>query len=142
MTYRSLFGEYLKTARRIDIVDPYVRAPFQIDNLLELIQTFREVSDHPEELSIHISTQNEDEKVPEMIDVFDGMKDELQGYGIDFSYDFKADHDRWIDTDNGWRIILSRGLDIYEKFDRFSLGNIRQNERRCRAFSVVYKRMA
>ena len=142
VTYRSLFGEYLKTARRIDIVDPYVRAPFQIDNLLELIQTFREVSDHPEELSIHISTQNEDEKVPEMIDVFDGMKDELQGYGIDFSYDFKADHDRWIDTDNGWRIILSRGLDIYEKFDRFSLGNIRQNERRCRAFSVVYKRMA
>ena len=108
---------------------------------MELIQTIREANENSEDLTIHVSTQNEDEKVPEMIDIFDGIKDELQGYGIDFSYDFKADHDRWIDLDNGWRILLSRGLDIYEKFDRFSLGNIRQAERRCRAFSVVYKKM-
>ena len=141
VTYKSLFGDYLKTAKRIDIVDPYIRAPFQVDNLLELIQTLREVSDNPEELTIHVSTQNEDDKVPEMIDIFDNLKDELQSLGIEFMYDFKADHDRWIDLDNGWRIILSRGLDIYEKFDRFSLGNIRQGERRCRAFNIVYKKM-
>ena len=139
VTYRTLFGDYLKTAHRINIVDPYIRAPFQIDNLLELIQTIREVSDNPEELVIHVSTQNDDDKVPEMIDVFDGLKDELQGYGVEFSYDFKADHDRWIELDNGWKIVLSRGLDIYEKFDRFSLGNIRQSERRCRACNVIYK---
>ena len=120
VTYRTLFGDYLKNAHRINIVDPYIRAPFQIDNLLELIQTIREVSDNPEELVIHVSTQNDDDKVPEMIDVFDGLKDELQGYGVEFSYDFKADHDRWIELDNGWKIVLSRGLDIYEKFDRFS----------------------
>ena len=140
VTYRTLFGDYLKTAHRINIVDPYIRAPFQIDNLLELIQTIREVSDNPEELVIHVSTQNDDDKVPEMIDVFDGLKDELQGYGVEFSYDFKADHDRWIELDNGWKIVLSRGLDIYEKFDRFSLGNIRQSERRCRAFNIVYQK--
>ena len=140
VTYRTLFGDYLKTAHRINIVDPYIRAPFQIDNLLELIQTIREVSDNPEELVIHVSTQNDDDKVPEMIDVFDGLKDELQGYGVEFSYDFKADHDRWIELDNGWKIVLSRGLDIYEKFDRFSLGNIRQGERRCRAFNIVYQK--
>ena len=139
VNYKSLFGDYLKTAKEITIVDPYIRAPFQIDNLLELIQTIREVSDYPEELKIHVSTQNDDESVPEMIDIFDGIKDELQSYGIEFSFDFKADHDRWIELNNGWRIILSRGLDIYEKFDRFSLGNIRQSERRCRAFSVIYK---
>jgi len=141
VNYKSLFGDYLKTAKEVKVVDPYIRAPFQIDNLLELIQTIREVSDYPEELKIHVSTQNEDERVPEMIDIFDGIKDELQGYGIEFTYDFKADHDRWIEVDNGWRIILSRGLDVYEKFDRFSLGNIRQSERRCRAFSVIYKKI-
>jgi ATP-dependent Lon protease len=140
VTYRSLFGDYLKTAHRINIVDPYIRFPFQIDNLLELIQTIREVSDNPEELQIHVSTQNEEDKIPEMIDIFEDLKDELQGYGIEFSHDFKADHDRWIELDNGWKIILSRGLDIYEKSDRFSLGNIRQSERRCRAFSVTYKK--
>ena len=141
VTYRSLFGDYLKTAHRINIVDPYIRFPFQIDNLLELIQTIREVSDNPEELQIHVSTQNEEDKIPEMIDIFEDLKDELQGYGIEFSHDFKADHDRWIELDNGWKIILSRGLDIFEKSERFSLGNIRQSERRCRAFSVTYKRL-
>ena len=114
VTYRTLFGDYLKSAHRINIVDPYIRAPFQIDNLLELIQTIREVSDNPEELVIHVSTQNDDDKVPEMIDVFDGLKDELQGYGVEFSYDFKADHDRWIELDNGWKIVLSRGLFLKE----------------------------
>lgn len=141
VTYKTLFGDYMKTAHRIDIVDPYIRAPFQIDNLIELIQTVREVSDNPEELTIHVSTQNEDDKVPEMIDVFEGLKDELQSCGVEFSFDFKADHDRWIEMDNGWKIVLTRGLDIYEKFDRFSLGNIRQGERRCRAFNVVFKKM-
>lgn len=138
ITYKSLFGDYLRSACQIDIVDSYIRAPFQIDNLIELIQTIREVSEHPEELQIHVSTQNDDEKVPEMIDIFDSLTDELQSYGIVFTYDFKADHDRWIALDNGWKILLSRGLDVFEKFDRFSLGNVRQEERRCRAFSVTY----
>ena len=141
VTYKDLFGDYLKTAKRIDIVDPYIRAPFQVDNLLEFIQAIREVSDYPEELTIHLSTLNEDGKIPEMIDIFDGLKDELQSLGIEFLYDFKADHDRWVDLDNGWRIVLSRGLDIYEKFERFSLGNIRQSERRCRAFNVIFKKL-
>ena len=138
ITYKSLFGDYFRSARQIDIVDPYIRAPFQIDNLIELIQTIREVSEHSEELQIHVSTQNDDEKVPEMIGIFDTLTDELQSYGIVFTYDFKADHDRWIAMDNGWKILLSRGLDVFEKFDRFSLGNVRQEERRCRAFSVTY----
>jgi hypothetical protein len=29
-----------------------------------------------------------------MIDIFEDLKDELQGYGIEFSHDFKADHQR------------------------------------------------
>ncbi len=141
VTYKSLFGDYLKTARNINIVDPYIRAPFQIDNLLEFIQAVREASEHDEELNIHLSTFNEDDKLAEMREIFDNLKVELQGCGVEFSYDFKADHDRWIDLDNGWKIILSRGLDIYEKFERFSLGNIRQSERRCRAFNIIYKKM-
>lgn len=141
VTYKTLFGDYMKTATRFDIVDPYIRAPFQIDNLLELIQTIREVSEHAEELVIHVSTYNDDDKLKEMREIFDGLKDELQSCGIEFTYDFTADHDRWIEMDNGWKITLSRGLDIFEKFDRFSLGNIRQSERRCRAFSVTYSKV-
>lgn len=140
VTYKSLFGDYLRTAHNITVVDPYVRAPFQIDNFVELVQTIRECSDNPEDLKIHLSTQNTDDKIPEIIDDFEGLQNELAAVGVEFTWDFKADHDRWILLDNGWKILLSRGLDIYEKFDRFSLATIRQSERRCRAFTVTFSK--
>lgn len=138
VSYKKLFGDYLASASHIVITDPYIRAPFQIDNLIEFIQTCRECCVNNEDLSIEVHTQNDDEKVPEMIDTFDELKDELQAVGIEFSYYFDADHDRNICLDNGWKIILSRGLDIFEKFGRFSLGNVRQTNRRCREFSVTF----
>ena len=140
VTYKNLFGDYLRTAHSITVVDPYIRLPFQIDNFVELIQTIRECSDNPEDLKIHLSTQNTDDKIPEMIDTFDGLQTELSAVGVEFTWDFKADHDRWILLDNGWKILLSRGLDIYEKFDRFSIENVRQGERRCRAFTVSFQK--
>ena len=138
VSYKRLFGDYLETASHIVITDPYIRAPFQIDNLVEFIQTVRECSNNSEELTIELHTQNDEEKVPEMIDTFDELKDELVAVGIEFSYFFDADHDRNIVLDNGWKISLSRGLDIFEKFGRFSLGSVRQTNRRCRAFSATY----
>ena len=60
----------------------------------------RECCDNNEDLSIELHTQNDDEKVPEMIDTFDELKDELAAVGIDFSYYFDADHDRNICLDN------------------------------------------
>lgn len=138
VSYKKLFGDYLETASHIVITDPYIRAPFQIDNLVEFIQTARECCTNNEELTIEIHTQNDDDKVPEMIDTFDELKDELAAVGIEFNYFFDADHDRNICLDNGWKITLSRGLDIFEKFGRFSLGSVRQTNRRCRAFSVTY----
>lgn len=138
VSYKKLFGDYLATATHIVITDPYIRAPFQIDNLVEFIQTCRECCENNEDLYIELHTQNEDEKIPEMIDTFDDLKDELAAVGIDFAYYFDADHDRNICLDNGWKIILSRGLDIFDKFSRFSLGTVRQTNRRCREFSVTY----
>ena len=66
--------------------------------------------------------------------------DELPPLGIEFTYDFKADHDRMIQTDTGWTITLGRGLDIYEKFGRFSLSRANQQNRRCKAFNVSINR--
>ena len=138
VSYKKLFGDYLATASHIVITDPYIRVPFQVDNLVEFIQTCRDCCEKNEELYIELHTQNTDEKIPEMIDTFDDIKDELQAVGIDFNYFFDADHDRNICLDNGWKIVLSRGLDIFEKYGRFSLGSVRQTNRRCREFSVTF----
>lgn len=140
VSYNSLFGDYLKTAKHITVVDPFIRLPYQVNNFIEFVQCARQNSDTPEELVIHLSTHNEDEKVPEMIDIFDDIKDDLAAHNIDFSYDFNADHDRYIDLDNGWTITLGRGLDIFEKVGRFSLDSMNQGERRCKEFNVTYNR--
>lgn len=138
VSYRSLFSDYLRTATEIKVTDPFIRYPYQIDNLVDFIQTCRQCCENNEELKIHISTDNEDDKVPEVIDIFEDLKDELAAIGIEFSYDFEADHDRLIELNNGWRIILGRGLDIYEKYERFSLGRTRLEDRRCKECTITF----
>ena len=137
VTYKDLFGDYLRTAKKINITDPFIRQPYQIDNLVDFIQMVKDVTTVQDTVSIHLSTQNDDdEKVAEIIDSFNDLADELLPMGIEFTYDFKADHDRLIKTDTGWTIALGRGLDIYEKFSRFSLSRCNQKNRRCKAFNV------
>lgn len=138
VSYKSLFGDYIRTAKKITIIDPFIRVGHQIDNLVEFIQMAREVCLTPEELEIELHTQNEEEKIPEMIDIFNDLQEELLSYGVTFDFMFDAEHDRKIDLDNGWTINLGRGLDIFEKFSRFSLSNSRQENRRCKEFSVTY----
>lgn len=89
---------------------------------------------------IELHTNNEESRIPEMIDIFDELADELASYGIGFKYYFDATHDRSIKTDTGWHITLGRGLDIFEPFGRFTLSNSRQENRRCREFSVTVVR--
>ncbi len=137
VTYNDLFGDYLRTAKEINVTDPFVRLPYQIDNLVDFIQMVKDNTTQ-DNVKIHLSTQNDDdEKVAEVIDSFNDLADELLPMGIEFTYDFKADHDRLIRTDTGWTITLGRGLDIYEKFGRFSLSRSNQKVRRCKAFNVA-----
>ena len=138
VSYKTLFADYMRTAKKMTIIDPYIRATFQVDNLVDLIRTFVEATKETEGLEIELHTYEVDEKLPALIDNLDQIQADLVKYGIDFTYKFDADHDRSISLDNGWRFILSRGIDIFEKFDRFSLSNQRQELRRCRAFSVTY----
>lgn len=138
VSYKSLFGDYMRSAKKMTIIDPYIRATFQVDNLVDLVRTFVESTKETEGLEVELHTYETDEKLPALIDNLDQLQDDLARYGVEFTYSFDADHDRSISLDNGWRFILSRGIDIFEKFDRFSLSNQRQELRRCRAFSVTY----
>lgn len=140
ISYTKLFGPYLRTAHRVELTDPFVRLPYQIDNLIEFINTVKQSVADPEGLEIHLSTANDDEHRPDVIDIFDGITDDLAPRGIDFTYDLNADHDRFIRLDNGWKINLGRGLDIFDKVERFSIDRISQEDRRCKACSIAFVR--
>ena len=138
VSYGNLFGEYVRTAKKITVIDPFIRYPYQVDNFIEFIQMVHDCSDNPEDVTIELHTQNDEDKIPEMIDIFDELTEELSSYGMQFTYSFDADHDRLILLDNGWRITLGRGLDIFENYPRFSLSNARQENRRCKPFNVSF----
>ena len=140
ISYTKLFGPYLRTAHKVELTDPFVRMPYQIDNLIEFINTVKQSVENPEGLQIHLSTANDDEHRPDVIDIFDAITDDLAPRGIDFTYDFEADHDRFIRLDNGWKINLGRGLDIFDKVERFSIDRISQEDRRCKACSIAFVR--
>ncbi len=56
VTWKSLFGEYLRDAKKIVVTDPFVRLPYQITNLVELIQMIQDISMHPEDLTVELHT--------------------------------------------------------------------------------------
>ena len=137
VTWKSLFGGYLREAKKIVVTDPFIRLPHQLTNLIELILTFQEASIHREELEVELHTQGDsDEQVAQLIDWFQDLQEDLAPRGIEFNYYFDAVHDRSIKTDTGWTINLGRGLDIYEKYGRWSLANNRADLRSCKEFSV------
>lgn len=141
VTYKDLFGEYLKDAKEIIIEDPYIKAPHQFRNLVDFLGML--IDTRPVDgLKVKVITKEHDdlEKHAGMIDSFDTIKDDMVGYGIEFDYSFRDFHDRFIKTDTGWNISLGSGLDIYEKAENYTLASARQDRRKCREFSVIYTR--
>ena len=85
VSYEKLFAPYMAGANSITVEDPYIRTSWQIKNFMEfalmLINT-RPVDD----LKLHLITNEEEEKIPELIDKLDDIKDDLASYGIEFEW--------------------------------------------------------
>lgn len=139
VTYQSLFADYLKDATEITIEDPFIRTSWQIKNLMEFMTMLIDTR-NVDDLKVHLITNEEESKIPELIDKLDDIKDDMIEYGIEFDYKFRNFHDRCIKTDNGWVISLGRGLDIYEKYSPYSVAAVRPGKRKCKEFMVTYTR--
>ena len=137
VSWKSMLGDYFKTTKKVVVTDPFIRLPHQVSNFIELIQAIQDSSIHAEELTIELHTQTtDDEQAATVIDFFQDLQEDLAPRGIEFSSYFDAVHDRSIVLDNGWIINLGRGLDIYERYSRFSLCATRPENRSCKEFSV------
>ena len=60
--------------------------------------------------------------------------------GIIFTYEFDENiHDRSINMDNGWKIVLGRGLDIWQKTGGwYDVNEYIQEKRLCKACEVTF----
>ena len=137
VSYTKLFAPYMENANEITVEDPYIRAPWQIKNFMEFVTMLIETRP-VDDLKLHLFTNEEEEKIPDLIDKLDDIKDDLAGYGIEFDYKLRDFHDRCIKTDTGWTITLGRGLDMFEKYSPYSIEALRQDKRKCKEFMVTY----
>lgn len=83
--------------------------------------------------------RNDLEHTPLSIDNFDEIAESLRDSGLNLSYEFIDLHDRNIVANNGWKIKLGRGLDIFEKpAFRFDISDVMQEQRQCRNCEITY----
>lgn len=140
ISYNKLFGDYLEGATAITITDPYIRLPYQFRNLMEFIELVTKKVDLENEVKIHLVTVNAEEYIEGFKDKLDQLDYSLESIGIDFSFEFnEAIHDRSIVIDTGWKIVLGRGLDIWQKTNGwFDLSEFLQEKRQCKGCEVTY----
>ncbi|WP_423773616.1 BREX system Lon protease-like protein BrxL [Bifidobacterium pullorum] len=144
VTYAKLFGPYIAGAKEISIKDPYIRKSYQVRNFAEFLETVFNYTDRSDEVHVHLITgYTEAQYIDEQIDELNTLQTVFGQLGIVFTYEFdESGHDRSIVSDTGWRIILGRGLDIYQPFDGNWLNPLtrQQRLRRVKAFEVTYVR--
>lgn len=139
ISYRMLFGDYLAGATNIIVKDPYIRLPYQLRNFMELANLIAEIKMPEDEVKLHLVTYNNEDYISNSKESFAEIADSLAPVGIDFSYEFcETQHDRSIELNNGWKIILGRGLDIWQKTNgRYDLAEYSQERRLCKEFEVT-----
>ncbi|NTW84089.1 MAG: BREX system Lon protease-like protein BrxL [Chlorobiaceae bacterium] len=144
ITFDSLLGPYLKGATVITVTDPYIRLFYQMRNFMELLETLVKQKAPDEEVSVHLVTMEDEFKGEQQKENFEKMKESASSVGVNFTWEFDSTgtiHARHIETDHGWKILLDRGLDIfqhYEMNDTFTFNNRLQQFRPCKAFEVTF----
>jgi ATP-dependent Lon protease len=147
LSFDKLFSPYLIGAKRIIITDPYLRMFHQLRNLMELMETIIKLQGPEDEVVVHVVTVEDDANGDRQTESLQKIADACTGVGIQFSWAYDTSgtkHDRDITTDTGWKIVLGRGLDVFQRFelnDAFSFANRLQQHRQCKEFSVTFVRV-
>jgi len=140
ISYDNLFGSYLLDATKIKIIDPYIRLPYQLRNFMEFVRLVSEKKEPLQEIELHLVTANSEDYIEGVKEKFDQMTYSLESLGINFTYEFdEFIHDRSIEMNNGWKIVLGRGLDIYQKTGGYAdITDYIQERRLCKACEITF----
>ncbi|MCH1882874.1 BREX system Lon protease-like protein BrxL [Agrococcus sp. ARC_14] len=144
VSYETLLVPYLRGATEITIVDPYIRLPHQGRNLVDLLALLAASKDPADEIAVTLVTKEDrGEYAQQHLLMLKDIQDSAATVGIRFTVNWDMTiHDRSIRTDHGWKLLLGRGLDIFQKGSgsQFDLGSRRQEFRQVFAFGITYIR--
>ncbi|WP_305969610.1 MULTISPECIES: BREX system Lon protease-like protein BrxL [unclassified Mameliella] len=146
ISFEKLFGPYMDGVARIIVTDPYIRKPYQIRTMMEFVEMIIRRKPPEDQVSIHLVTGPHDGDMQKQRELLDSITEACTGSGVDFTWAFDTSgtaHARDIVTDTGWKIVLDRGLDIFQapmRREGFNLGDRLQEHRMVKAFYVTYVR--
>jgi ATP-dependent Lon protease len=143
-SYEILFSPFFELSKEIKLVDPFIRLSYQIDNFLafcKLLPTFKIKNLHL--ITSTGSDDDDDDQLRKNRIKFEEIKMVLLKKGIVFEYEFSETiHDRYIETDNGWKITLGRGIDIFQRPESwYDLDRDDLTKRKCRATIISYNKI-
>lgn len=147
VSFDKLFGPYLAGAKRIVVTDPYLRMFHQLRNLMELMETVSKLHGPEDEVAVHVVTVEDEFNGDRQTENLQKIADACATVGIQFTWAYDTSgtkHDRDITTDHGWKVVLSRGLDVFQRFelnDAFNFANRLQERRQCKEFNVTFVRI-
>jgi ATP-dependent Lon protease len=148
VSYDKLFGDYLDGASLIVVTDPYIRLFYQIRNMMEFVEMMIRRKPPEDQVKVHLVTAPDEGNVSRQRELLDSITAACTGSVVEFSWAFDTSgtaHARDIVTDTGWKIVLDRGLDIFQppiKTEGFSLGDRLQDHRVIKGFYVTYVKLA
>lgn len=142
VSYERLFADYIKGAKHITVIDPYIRNVFQSLNFMEFLELIEQNKEDSDEVMVELITSIDEYNPSQQEDNFATIRTSCFAMGIKFTYRFDDTiHARSITTDTGWKISLDRGLDIYqtcERKDFFAFTTRLQKYRPCKQFEITY----
>ena len=139
ISYQSLFADYVKGTSEIKLLDPYIRMPYQFKNLLEFCVMLAKTKQQEEEVALHVVTWNTPDRMGDSELSFQELIPAVAELGINLTYEYKSLHDRSITANNGWKINLGRGLDIFAPRDgKLDPAEYYQEMRLCKNCELIY----
>ena len=100
------------------------------------------MKDPESEINLEVVSWNNEEYIQDSAAYFEEIQENLQMLGIHLTYRLEQHHDRFIAADNGWKIALGRGLDVFEKIEgRFNVADFDQTRRKCKSCEITYLRV-
>jgi ATP-dependent Lon protease len=112
----------------------------------ELLETLVKFKPDEEEIAVHLITVEDEFEGDQQRDHLDQLSESCRGVGIAFTWEVDTTGNlqtQHIVTDHGWKIVLDRGLDIYQPYGvngDFAFANRLQQFRPCKAFTVTYSK--
>lgn len=144
VSFDKILGPWLDGASVITLTDPYIRVYHQMRNLMELLEVVALRKPDGEDVQFRLITAPDPDDIERQTGYLEQIRDGIAPLGVEFTWAFDGTstiHARHLVTDSGWKILLDRGLDVFQRADLnsgFSPANRHQSFRQVKAFEVTY----